>query len=141
MPAEVLREPGQDRSGRADGQLLAGDLEQERPEGIKPRQFVDPRAWPEVGMRVDDAGEDRIGVAKELPRSGIGDGGGRHAFNNRPVRTISITSSTVSWRAESRWSSTARATQVTGRAPARTTRSTPVRYASSLVPPIASTTG
>src|SRR6478672_3163623 len=64
-----------------------------------------------------------------------------HARRSRWVSTMSITSSTVSSRAQSRWSSTASATQVIGLAPAWTTRSSPARCASSEVPPIASTTG
>jgi hypothetical protein len=52
----MLLQAGQDRSGRSDGELLADDLEDERPERIKPRQLVDPGPRPEVGMRVDDAG-------------------------------------------------------------------------------------
>jgi hypothetical protein len=37
MAAEMLLQAGQDRSGRSDGELLADDLEDERPERIKPR--------------------------------------------------------------------------------------------------------
>jgi hypothetical protein len=73
--------------------------------------------------------------------AGASGGAHAHALSSRSVSTISMTSATVSSRAQSRWSSTASATQVTGCAPAWTTRSMPVRWASSLVPPIASTTG
>jgi hypothetical protein len=75
------------------------------------------------------------------PTARTGSKGDTHVLSNRSVSTISITSATVSSRAQSRWSSTAKATHVTGWAPAWTTRSRPVRCASSLVPPIASTTG
>src|SRR4029077_16888106 len=57
------------------------------------------------------------------------------------VRTICPTSCTVSRRAQSRCSSTARETQLTGLAPPCTTRSVPARCASTEVPPMASTTG
>ena len=50
-----------------------------------------------------------------------------HALSSRSVSTISTTSATVSSRAQSRWSSTASATQVTGCAPAWRTRSMPAR--------------
>lgn len=141
MPAEMFLQPGQDRPGRPDGELLPGHLEDQRPKRVEPGKFVDPRARMEVGMRLDYPGEHRIGVPEELARRGIGDRCGGHVFSSRSVSTISMTSATVFSRAQSRCSSTASATQVTGCAPARTTRSRPVRCASSLVPPIASTTG
>ena len=111
------------------------------PKASKPGELVDPGARMEVRMCVDQACEDRIGVPEELARSGIGDGRRGHAFSSRSVSTIWTTSATVSSRAQSRWSSHASATHVTGCAPAWTTRSRAVRWASSLVPPIASTTG
>jgi hypothetical protein len=78
----MLLEARQDDSRRPDGELLAGDLEDERAEGIEPRELVDPRARAEaivntlnnrvlivdpraraeVWMRVDQARESRIGV-------------------------------------------------------------------------------
>src|SRR5207244_9246869 len=129
----MLLEAGQDGSSGSDGELLAGDLEDERAEGVEPGELVDPGAWMEVRMRVDQARENRIGVPEKLARLGIGDCRGGHAFSRRSVSTISMTSATVSSRAQSRWSSTARATQVTGCAPACTTPSMPARAASSLV--------
>jgi hypothetical protein len=54
--------------------LLAGDLEDERSEGVERRELVGPGPWTEVRPRVDEASENRIGVPKELARSGIGDG-------------------------------------------------------------------
>ncbi len=53
--------------------MLAGDLEDERSEGVEGRELVGPRPRPEV-RRVDEPGENRIDVAEELARSGIGDG-------------------------------------------------------------------
>src|SRR5439155_4853931 len=141
MPAEALLEAGENRACRAHRELLARDLEDERAEGVEPGELVDPRARAEIGMRVDQAREHGIGVPKVLARGGIDDSRGVHAFRRRSVSTITMTSATVSSRAQSRWSSTARATHVTGCAPACTTRSSPARCASSLVPPIASTTG
>jgi len=88
---EALLEPGQDRSCRPDGELLAGDLEDERAEGVEAGELVDPRPWMEVRMRVDHAREHRIGVPEELARPGIGDGSGGHAFSSRSVSTISMT--------------------------------------------------
>ena len=54
--------------------MLAGDLEDERPEGVERRELVGPGPWTEVRPRVDESGENRIGVPEELARSGIGDG-------------------------------------------------------------------
>jgi hypothetical protein len=95
----------------------------------------------EVRMRVDHAREDRIGVPEEVARRRIRDCRCRHSFSSRSVSTISTTCCTVSRRAQSRWSSHASATQLTGRPPACSTRWMPARWASSEVPPIASTTG
>src|SRR6266576_2205672 len=64
-----------------------------------------------------------------------------HSLSRRAVSTISTTPATVSERAQSRCSSLANETQLTGWPPACTTRSRPARCASSEVPPIASTTG
>src|SRR4029077_14717816 len=137
-----------DRPRRRDGELLSGDLEDERRERVERRQLVEPRPPAETRPLVDQPREYGVGVPKELASFSVGERGEllrtsthAHALSRRSVSTISITSATVSSRAQSRWSSTARATQVTGCAPAWTTRSIPVRWASSLVPPIASTTG
>jgi hypothetical protein len=73
VSAEVLLEPGQDRSRRSDGELLACDLEGERPEGVERGELADPRARAEVGMRVDHPRQDRIRVPEELAHSGIGE--------------------------------------------------------------------
>jgi hypothetical protein len=63
------------------------------------------------------------------------------SFSRRSVRTISMIAATVSWRAQSRCSSTASETQLIGCPSAWITRSRPARWASGEVPPIASTTG
>ena len=143
--AEVLLEAGDDRPCRGYGELLARDLEDQRAERVEHRQLVHPRARTESGPRIDQLGENRVRVPEELPGPPVRERGAlhfdAHSFESLSVSTISITSATVSSRAQSRWSSTASATQVTGCAPAWTTRWTPVRCASSLVPPIASTTG
>jgi hypothetical protein len=110
VSSEVLLEPGQDRSSCPDGKLLAGDLEDQRSEGIEPGELVDPGARAEVGMRVDHPPEDRVRVPEELARNRIGDRRRRHSLSSRSVSTISMISVTVSSRAQSRWSSTARAT-------------------------------
>src|SRR4029079_12040046 len=67
--------------------------------------------------------------------------GEAHSFRRRSLSTISTIAGTVSRRAQSRCSSQASDTQLIGCAPAWTTRSSPARWASSDVPPIASTTG
>ena len=68
------------------------------------------------------------------------DGARRHSLSRRSVSTISTTPAAVS-RAQSRCSSAPRETQLMGRPAAWTTRSRPARWASTDVPPIASTTG
>src|SRR5260370_20040849 len=92
----MLLEPGQDRSRRPDGELLAGDLKDERAEGIESGKLVDPRARTEVRMRIDHRRENRVCVSEEPARSGIGDGRGGHAFSKRSVSTIPLTAATVS---------------------------------------------
>src|SRR5262249_31259485 len=108
-----------DRPRRGDGELLAGDLEDERSEAIERRELVQPGPRTEVRPRVDQSREHRVRVAEELPGLAIRDlgplaafGVDAHAMSRRSVSTISITSATVSSRAQSRWSSTARATQL-----------------------------
>jgi hypothetical protein len=54
--------------------LLAGDLEDERPEGVERRELGGPGPWAEVRPRVDESGENGIGVPEELAPGGIGDG-------------------------------------------------------------------
>src|SRR6266436_7353455 len=148
MPSEAVLKSGHDRPCRGDGQLLAGYLEDERPECIERGKLVQPGPGTETGPRVDETRENRIRVPKELPGLAIRDrsppaglGVDAHSLSRRSVSTIWTTSATVSCRAQSRCSSHASATQVMGCAPACTTRSRAARWASSLVPPIASTTG
>src|SRR5258708_1066648 len=66
MIAESLFDAGHDRAGRSDRQLLADDLENQCPERIERRELVHPRSGTKGWMRVDDAREHRIGLAKEL---------------------------------------------------------------------------
>ena len=128
MILEVL----DDRAGRGDRELLARDLEDECPEGVERRKFLQPGARTEVGPRVDDASENWVGFPQNLePAVAIGGCCRRYSFSSRSVRTIWMTSATVSSRAQSRWSSTASATQLIGWPPACTTRSRPARCASS----------
>jgi hypothetical protein len=49
VSAEVLLKPGEDRSRRSDGELLACDLEGERPEGVERGELADPRARAKSG--------------------------------------------------------------------------------------------
>jgi hypothetical protein len=72
MPPESLLQMRDDRAGRRDRELLAGDLEQERPEGVERRELVGPGSGTEVRMRIDQARENRICVSEELTRSAIG---------------------------------------------------------------------
>src|ERR1022692_2028551 len=136
MPSEAVLQSGHDRPCRGDGQLLACDLEDQRPECIERRKLVQPGPGTETGPRVDQSRENRIRVPKELPSLAIRDrsplaglGVDAHALSRRSVSTISMTSATVSSRAQSRWSSTASATQLIGVPPAWTTRSSPARWA------------
>jgi aryl-alcohol dehydrogenase-like predicted oxidoreductase len=64
-----------------------------------------------------------------------------YSLVRRSVSTMSTIAGTVSVRAQSRCSSQARDTQLTGCPPAWVTRSSPARWASGEVPAIASTTG
>ena len=74
---EVILQVADDGSGRADGELLAGDLEDERPEGVERRQLVQPGPGAEVRARVNERRKDRIPVPQVLPGFGIGEGSGR----------------------------------------------------------------
>jgi len=56
----VLLETTQDRPCRPDGELLADDLEDERPERIKRRELVEPGARMEVRVRVDKGSRLRL---------------------------------------------------------------------------------
>ena len=141
VPSEPLLEMRDDRPGRADGQLLARDLEDERAEGVEWRKLVQPGARTEVRPRVDQPREHRIGVAQELARlaglrllrvaCGIG-AVHAHTFSSRSVSTISIDVMRPSPRAPSRAGARRRARPSgPARPPAWTTRSRPARCASS----------
>jgi hypothetical protein len=54
---------------------LAGDLKDERPEGIKRGKFGHPGPWTEVRPRVHQPRENRIRLSEKLSRLGIGDCG------------------------------------------------------------------
>src|SRR2546421_930388 len=104
-----------DRPGRADRQLLARDLEDERPEGIEWRKLVHPGPRAEVRPRVDQPREHRVGLPKEVARLGIGNRGSlagwslhAHRFSS-PVETMlsnsssgSIDRTPANWEAGSR---------------------------------------
>src|SRR6201982_2984150 len=162
MAAEQVLDPGQGPAGRRHGKLLPGDLEQQGTVQVHGWQLGQPPPGIEVRPVIDEPGQHRVGLAQVgtcllQPRGagGIfldhrdppgyavvtGPSGRYSSFSKRSVRTISMTCWTVSWRAQSRCSSTARATQPIGCAPACMTRSRPARWASGEVPPIASTTG
>src|SRR2546421_7400214 len=66
---------GDDRPGRGDGELLAGDLEDERPEGIERRKLVHPGSRAEIRPRVDQPREHGVRLPKELAGLGIGNRG------------------------------------------------------------------
>src|SRR5581483_2683118 len=73
-PESLLQVPD-DRAGRGDRQLLARDLEDERAEGVERRQLVEPGPRTEIRPGVDQLREDRVRLAEELLRLGVGDRG------------------------------------------------------------------
>ena len=87
MPTEAVPHPGHDRPRRGDGELLAGDLEDERSECVERRKLVEPGPGAETGPRVDQTREDRVRIPKELARHRIGRRGrslaGRSLFADR----------------------------------------------------------
>src|SRR4029077_4198227 len=112
MTSEAVLKAGHDRACRGDGKLLARDLEDQRPECVERRKLVQPGPGTGTGERGDQSREHRIRVPEELPSLAIGDrsplallGVDGHALSRRSVSTISMTSATVSSRAQSRWSS------------------------------------
>ena len=95
VPSESLLEVSDDRPRRGDRQLLAGDLEDERAEGVERRKLVQPGAGTEVGPLVDQPREHRVGAPQELARRTIdrhgshaGGGVHAHACSSRAVRTL-----------------------------------------------------
>jgi hypothetical protein len=63
-PVEQGLDAGQDPAGRGDGQLLADDLEEQRPVEVHRGQPRQPRVGVEVGAVVDEPREHRVGVAQ-----------------------------------------------------------------------------
>ena len=72
MSSKPLLETGHDRARRSDGKLLADHLEDERPECVKRRKFVEPRPRMEVRLRIDEPRENRVCLPQELARLRIG---------------------------------------------------------------------
>ena len=64
MAAEKGLDAGQGPAGRRDGQLLAGDLEQQGTVQIHRRELGDPRPGVEVRPVVDEPGQHGVGVAQ-----------------------------------------------------------------------------
>ena len=115
MPVEQRLDAGHGAAGGRDGQLLAGDLEQQGAVQVHRRQLGQPRPGVEVRPFVDEPSQYRIGVAQVgarlLQPCGVAGvfGHGAHrrhycscSFSRRSVRTISMIAATVSWRAQSR---------------------------------------
>src|SRR5437868_4545680 len=84
-----------DRPGRGDRQLLARDLEDERPESIEWRKLVHPGSWAETRARNDQLREYGVRLPQELARLAIGERGSlaRSAFDAHsgtlPLSTLS----------------------------------------------------
>ena len=74
MSSEPLLETGHDRPRSSHGKLLADDLEDERPERVKRRQFIEPGPRMEVRLRIYEPRENRICVPQELARLRVGNG-------------------------------------------------------------------
>jgi hypothetical protein len=55
-----------------NGELLAGDLKDQRPKGVERRKVLEPGAGPEARVGVDDAAEHRVGLAKKGLRLAVG---------------------------------------------------------------------
>jgi hypothetical protein len=108
--------------GRRDGQLLAGDLEQQRTVEVHGRQLVQPRPGVELWPRVDDPLQHRVGrtqVGSRAPEpcgsAGVVAGDGAHMpLSSREVRMMLTTSATVSVPDQLRSSSQASETQLIG---------------------------
>jgi hypothetical protein len=88
--SEMFRDAGHDRPRRPHRDLLAGDLEDQRPEGIEGRELVEPSPRAEVRVRIDDPAEHRVGLAQKGPRPRVSDrcSGGVHSSTRRSVSTI-----------------------------------------------------
>ena len=64
MPAEQGLDAGQGAAGRRDGQLLAGDLEQQRAVQVHRRQLGQPRPGVEVRPVVDEPHQHGVSMAQ-----------------------------------------------------------------------------
>src|SRR2546423_15268395 len=64
-----------DRPGRRDGKLLAGDLEDERTERIERWKLIHPGPRAEIRPRVDEPRKHGVRLPKELAGLGIGNRG------------------------------------------------------------------
>src|SRR5262249_37822792 len=64
-----------DCPGRDDRQVLARDLEDERPKRVERRKLVHPGPRTEVRPRVNQPRKHRIRIPKEVARPGIGERG------------------------------------------------------------------
>ena len=98
MSSEAVLKPGHDPSCRGDGELLAGDLEDERPERVERWELVQPGPGAEVRPGVDQSCQNGIGVPQVLQSCAIGErralavfGVEAHDVSRRWVRAISIT--------------------------------------------------
>src|SRR5262249_36018552 len=89
---ETVFQVRDDRPGRGDRQLLAGDREDERPEGVERRELVHPRPRAKVRPGVDQLPEDGVSLLEVLARLRIGGGGlamlGGHAQNRNAFQTV-----------------------------------------------------
>jgi hypothetical protein len=98
VSSEAVLKPGHDPSRRGDGELLAGDLEDQCPERVERWKLAQPGPRAEVRPRVDQACQNGIGVPQVLPGCAIGErrplagfGVEAHDVRRRSVRAISIT--------------------------------------------------
>jgi hypothetical protein len=67
MPAKDRPHPFHDASGRSNGELLAGDLKEERAVQVHRWKIIEPRVGLEVGVALDEAPDDWIHLAKVFP--------------------------------------------------------------------------
>jgi hypothetical protein len=77
MAAEQCLDAGKGPPSRCDGQLLAGDLEQQGTVEIHRRQLLNPRPGVEIRPVADEPGQHRVGMAQigarlPQPRSAVG---------------------------------------------------------------------
>ena len=116
-PPKRCLDAREDPAGCRDRQLLADDLEQQGTKQVHRRQLSYPPPRVEIRPVSYELGQHRISLAQISPRQSPADQRRpastmpspirrRHSygysFRRRSVRTISTTSATVSWRAQSR---------------------------------------